>query len=445
MRWHSIIGNWPILCCGKEGVNDMDTLAHIKSLSGIRSMNGIAQLTPAAFPGSHCPMHTALSLAVHISGVSTIVIGTPECSYYSRNIPLSAGHSDSAFHWTYILDSKEIVFGCRKGLTDAILEMDRAGAKAILLISTCIPELIGEDVESLCTELQPQINAPLICVALGNFKCGGYEPGNWKTLFAFRKLIRREGAPDGTVNVLGRSRDDDHSPLPLLLGHLQELGVSLRYLGPESELDDFIQAGQARLNLIVSPFFDQLGEWMERELHIPSVNLHRAYCADEIRASYVQVGQHLDLDLEPGFLEQYREICCLENQVARQAAGLHYVSATIGALQPLPLSLYLSSLGMSPILIHLEEFYPSDTRFKEMLLARGENPPVCLMLNPEADWEAIKSLQPDFVLGDRLYPDDAPPVVRISDLYMRMGFERTKLLLKRLCHVQKEGEANGTL
>ena len=67
------------------------------------------------------------------------------------------------------------------------------------------------------------------------------------------------------------------------------------------------------------------------------------------------------------------------------------------------------------------------------------------MLNPEADWEVIKSLQPDFVLGDRLYPVDAPPVVRISDLYMRMGFERTKLLLKRLCHVQKEGEANGTL
>ena len=247
------------------------------------------------------------------------------------------------------------------------------------------------------------------------------------------------------MNVLGRSKDDDHSPLPLLVGHLQELGISLRYLGPESELDDFIQAGQSRLNLIVSPFFDQLGEWMERELHIPSVNLHSAYRADEIWASYVHVARHLNLDLEPYFLQQYRETCCLENQVARQAEGLCYVSATIGALQPLPLSLYLSSLGMSPMLIHMEEFYPSDAHFKEMLLARGENPPVCLMLNPEADWESIKSLQPDFVLSDRLYPDDAVPTVRISDLYMRTGFERTKLLLMRLCHVQKEEETNGTL
>ena len=67
------------------------------------------------------------------------------------------------------------------------------------------------------------------------------------------------------------------------------------------------------------------------------------------------------------------------------------------------------------------------------------------MLNPEADWESIKSLQPDFVLSDRLYPDDAVPTVRISDLYMRTGFERTKLLLMRLCHVQKEEETNGTL
>lgn len=423
----------------------MEALAHLKCLSAIRSMNAIAQLTPAAFPGSHCPLHTALSLVVHISGVSTIMIGTPECGYYSRNIPLSAECGDTAFHWTYILDSKEIVFGCRKGLTDAALEMDKAGAKAILLISTCIPELIGEDVDSLCTELQPQVNAVLLHVSLGNFKCGGYEPGNWKTLFAFRKLIRREDSPDDTVNVLGRSRDDDHSPLPLLLKQLQELGVTLRYLGPESELDDFIHAGRARLNLIVSPFFDQLGEWMERELSIPGVNLHKVYRADEIRAAYAQVEQYLGLDLEPGFLELYRETDRLEKLTAKQAAGLRYVSATIGALQPLPLSLYLSSLGMSPQLIHMEEFYPGDAHFKELLLAQGENPPVCLMLNPEADWEVIKSLQPGFVLSDRLYPDDAPPVVQISDLYMRVGFERTKLLLERLSNVRKEDEPNGTL
>lgn len=423
----------------------METLAQLKRLSAIRSMNGIAQLTPAAFPGSHCPMHTALSLAVHISGVSTIVIGTPECGYYSRNIPLSAGHGDATFHWTYILDSREIVFGCRKGVTDAVLEMDKAGAKAILLISTCIPELIGEDVESLCTELQPQANAALLHVSLGNFKCGGYEPGNWKTLFAFRKLIRREGISDDTVNVLGRSRDDDHSHLPLLLEQLQELGVTLRYLGPESELDDFIHAGRARLNLIVSPFFDQLGEWMERELSIPGVNLHRVYRADEIRAAYVQVGQHLGLDLEPGFLEQYHETVRLEKQTAKQAAGLHYVSATIGALQPLPLSHYLSSLGISPMLIHMEEFYPGDAHFRELLLAQGENPPICLMLNPEADWEVIKSLQSDFVLSDRLYPDNRRSVIRISDLYMRVGFERTKLLLERLSNVRKDDEPDGTL
>lgn len=423
----------------------MDTLAHLKRLSAIKSMSGIAQLTPAAFPGSHCPMHTALSLAVHISGISTIVIGTPECGYYSRNIPLSVEHSNAIFHWSYILDSKEIVFGCRKGLTDAVLEMDKAGAKAILLISTCIPELIGEDVESLCAELQPKVNATLLHVSLGNFKCGGYEPGNWKTLFAFRKLIRQEGASDGTVNVLGRSKDDDHSPLPLLLCQLEKLDVSLRYIGPESALDDFVNAGQARLNLILSPFFDQLGEWMDQKLNIPGVNLHSVYSADEIREAYVRVGQLLDMNLEQGFLEQYQEIRQLEKQVEKQAARHHYVSATIGALQPLPLSLYLASLKKSPILIHMEEFYTSDAGFKKMLLARGEDPPICLMLNPDADWEIIKRLQPDFVLSDRLYPGSVLPVIRISDLYMRVGFERTKLLLERLCPVWKEGNTDGTL
>lgn len=424
----------------------MFSLAHLKTLSGIRSMNGIAQLTPAAFPGSHCPMHTALSLGVHISGVSTIVIGTPECAYYSRNIPLSAEREKSTFHWTYILDSKEIVFGCRKGLTDAILEMDRAGARAILLISTCIPELIGEDVESLCAELQPRINAPLVSVSLGNFKCGGYEPGNWKTLFAFRKLIQRELPRDGTVNVLGRNLGDDHAPLPLLLEHLEKLGIALRYLGPESTLDDFIHAGQAKLNLIVSPFFDELGEWMERELLIPNVNLHSVYRADEINSSYARVGQYLNLNLDAQFCEQFGEISRLEAQVASAAAGLSYVSAIIGAVLPLPLSLYLSYLGLSPMLIHMEEFYPGDLRYKELLLSYGQNPPICLMLNPEADSAAIKSLRPDFVLTDGSFPDNEPPVVRISDLYMRLGYERTKLLLERLRGLLPQGrDTNGPL
>ena len=160
----------------------MTGIQHLKCLSAVKSMKTIHPLTPAAFPGNHCPMHTALSLGTRIKGVSTLVIGTSECGYYSRNIPITSPYADQSLHWTYILDSKEVVFGFRDGIINTIREMDAAGAKIILLLATCVPELIGEDIDSICYEIQPRIKARLLHIPLGNFKCGSYQPGYWKTL-----------------------------------------------------------------------------------------------------------------------------------------------------------------------------------------------------------------------------------------------------------------------
>lgn len=148
-------------------------------------------------------MHTALSLAVKIRGVSTLIIGTSECGYYSRSVPLSSPYGDEAFHWNYVLDSKEVVFGFRKGLMKAIAEMDKAGARLILLLATCVPELIGEDIESIChasnfqDEEQFQMKATI-------FKNSAYttdrESGWWSFLRAAPcgangVPIRNSGAP----------------------------------------------------------------------------------------------------------------------------------------------------------------------------------------------------------------------------------------------------------
>ena len=64
----------------------MNELKHLKRLSAVKSNAGIKFLTPAAFPGNHCPMHTALALSSNIKGMSTLLIGTAECGNYSRSI-----------------------------------------------------------------------------------------------------------------------------------------------------------------------------------------------------------------------------------------------------------------------------------------------------------------------------------------------------------------------
>lgn len=426
----------------------MNDIKHLKCLLAVRSMTAVRQLTPAAFPGVHCPMHTALSLAVKIRGVSTLIIGTSECGYYSRSVPLSSPYGDEAFHWNYVLDSKEVVFGFRKGLMKAIAEMDKAGARLILLLATCVPELIGEDIESICHEMQQEVNAKLIHLPLGNFKCGGYEPGYWKTLLAMGKTMEKAVNKGTTVNVLGRSRLEEHVPMPHLIEFLEHRGVLLRFLAPDSSLDDFIAAGDARLNLVLSPFMNPLAQWMAKEHDTPFVSLHDVYSVREIDETYSQIGRHLGLEIQQQFTGQMTEAKIAEKTAKASLKNLQYISANIGTVQPLPLSAYLWELGMSPIMIHMAEFYPSDTEWKAKLTGQEVNPIICLMLNEQADMQIIQALCPDMVLGDwGGRQQKQPPSVPILDLYGHVGYERTTAMVERIIRAAgkgKEGFANGT-
>lgn len=427
----------------------MTSIKHLKCLSAINSMANIKQLTPAAFPGNHCPMHTALSLGSRIKGVSTLVIGAAECGYYSRNVPLASPYVGQGAHWSYILDSKEVVFGFRKGLIDAIKEMDRFGAEVLLLLATCLPELIGEDIKSICHEIQPEIKARLITIPLGNFKCGSHQSGYWKTLLAFSELVVKTEKKIRTVNVLGRSVMEKNISMPELLASLNQSGISCRFLAPDSSLDDFLSAGDASLNIVLSPFMNPLAVQMEKEHSIPFVSLHELYHIKDIEKAYSQIDRILGTAVAKESENQRQQTKKLQKKAAVQLKGLSFISANSGALQPLPLSLFLAELGMSPIMVHMEEFYPTDTQWKEKLLAYNHNPIICLMLNEEADEPIIDALCPHFVFGDWGGRNkDNALTVPLQDLYGQVGYERTVVLLERIMKklaAEKGDDENGSV
>jgi len=257
----------------------MNELQHLKRLSAVKTNAGVKFLTPAAFPGNHCPMHTALSLSSNIKGMSTLVVGTSECSTYSRNVIAKPKSKRSKLHWMYVLDASEVVFGCRKGLIEAIKEMDRAGAKAVMLILTCVPEVIGEDIEGIVHETQPQVNARLNFVQMGHFKCNSYPSGYWKTLASFGDLMEQAKTRPDVINVLGRSPEEDHIPMPELLAVLGKRGFHLRMLAPKSDIEDFIAAPDARLSLVLSPYMNPLAEVMWQRYQVPFISLHEIYDA----------------------------------------------------------------------------------------------------------------------------------------------------------------------
>lgn len=423
-------------------------LSHLKRLSAVKSNVGVKFLTPSAFPGSHCPLHPALALAGNIKGLSSLVVGTPECVTYSRIVLSNAAVTPGEQHWMYVLDASEVVFGCRKGLMDALQAMDQAGAKAVLLIATCVPELIGEDIEGLVREAQPKLSARLIPVMMGHFKCNSFPSGSWKTLQAIGTLMEPKATRQQVINVMGRSPDEKIIPLPPILRAMQQQGFSLRCLAPGASLDDFLAAPDAVLNLVLSPFMDPLATAMEQSFGIPAFRLHNVYAAAEIDTLYAAIANKLGIQWGNEFNREQLEALSLQEQARKRLNGCRYICAHIGPVRTMPLAVFLAAMGMEPVLLHLEEFWPDDKNWAEALHAFGYDPLVCHMVNSGADAPLLESLAPDLCLGDLIGAKVRIPCVPyLSDLYGMSGYERTNSLLKKLLHkleqpsVSKKGGA----
>lgn len=417
-------------------------LQHLRRLSAVKSERAIEMLTPAANPGSHCPMHTTLSLAGRMAGVSTLVIGMPECGTYSKMVIPEPYGKQGELHWAYLLDGNEVVFGCSKGLGEAIKEMDAAGARAILLIITCIPNLIAEDVELLVQELEPQLStARLAVVQAAHFTCSSHPPGFWRTLAAMGSFMD-EGPDTGTartINIMsfGPPRNAAGPELEELL---DGQGWQTRYLTPASSLDEYLEAPKASLNLVVSPHFAELAAVMEKRFGIPAVQLHSAYSCAEIGQAYERIADILDIPQKDIASPAQEKLLRLEQEAEECAKGVTF-AITDGHLDPLPLAAYWTRLGLEPLLIHMEGFGQGDKAWGRTIVKSGHDPLICHMANPEADAAVIAELSPGICVG-RLPAPRAPGTVcmeGLSALAATCGYSRSIRMLESLCKaIQQE-------
>lgn len=460
-------------------------LSHLQRLSAVRSDAGVRFLTPAATPGNHCPMHTALAFATTVPGLSTLVVGMPECTVYSR-VVAARSHDATARHWSYVLDDSEVIFGCGEGLAAAIREMDRGGARAIMVIFTCVPELTGEDIEGILYGLRPQVSASLIPLPAGHFKCNSHPQGLRKALASLCALMEpqgagagrdesgrrdaeayrdesdcrgagvrrdesgrrdagaRQGATTRSVNVLGWTPDTARGELPEELQVIRNQGFHLRFLGTGTPIEGFCEAPDAVLNLVLSPWAEQLAQEMERSFAVPFCTLCDAYGIATLDEVFARITELLRLDA-PLFSSKRREHAAILHQQAKDALrGTRYVCAPLGEVSPIPLALYLAELGMEPLLLHIDDFAPAQRAQAQQLNAKGYDPLVCHLVNVRQDAAALQDLDPDFCFG--ALPGKSPSMClpSVGTLRTKLGYDRMIGLLELLLRAveEKEGSAN---
>ncbi len=422
----------------------MDNIAHLNRLSKINSSKSIRFLTPVAHPGSHCPMHSAISIAASIKGISSIVVGARECAYYSRGVPNVADFVNG-FHWTYVMDSNEVVFGCRDGLIKAVRELDAAGAEAVALISTCVPEIIGEDIDGLIKEIQPEIKAKLLCVKVPQFNCNGSATGGLFFYESLISLMNETGSKPGVVNLLGYDPAAFRRACPpKLITLLRESGADVRfYYASEASVSDYARASEACLNLVFSIHNIGLAKRMEERFGIPYVVVHDLYGVKDWDAAIGVVEKILNISAAGRFAAERERALALEGEVSEKLGGRDFIM-TFPYRDTLPLAAYLCDLGLKPLLIHADEYCPHNDVWARRILKSGSDPYVCHMVNEKADAEILNDLPFHICVGKFKYISGGRPCMQdMSDILLKYEYSRTEELLDML--IRCAGDSYGTL
>lgn len=203
-----------------------DILHNIRRLSEVNEQRDIKPLMATSFPGTHCPLMGVLMTVRQLPEAVTVIVGTDECTYYSKllaNMKIFGSLKESCV--SVVIDDYDVTFGTIKKTKKAVAEIFEAGApKCIVLVTTCVLEIIGDDYDALVDELEERYHVPILLVRTEHFQCRDHLPGIERTLTATVKLMRKMPT-ENVVNILGNG-----APLQknsVLLQLLEQAGVQL--------------------------------------------------------------------------------------------------------------------------------------------------------------------------------------------------------------------------
>ena len=377
---------------------EQPVLEKLNRLSNIKSDKDIKSCSHAIYPGTHCPLFGATMIASHMEGLAVLVIGTEECTYYNKDFAiLRNGGIKKDRTYSYVLEENEVVFGCAKGVKEAIREVDKTNPDGILVITTCIPELIGEDIVGICHEVQNDVNAVLMPVQTEHFNQTSHMSGIMRALEAFGGIMEKQEKTEKTVNILGwRGKSLDHTELFMWL---KENGVNVHISLPsKGSIKDVVTAPAAALNIVMDFTALKLAIRMEEEFGVPYVCFDRPLLFEEITASYEKIAEVLDIPFGEGLKIKKEEAIKRVEELKEKLKGKSFVYGNT-MFNVFRYTRFLCDAGMEPKLLSVRELYEGDDVQIQEILDKGHDPYVTKMANIEPLEEAYEILKPDFYVG----------------------------------------------
>ncbi len=368
-----------------------------KKLSEIREDADIIQLSHAIFPGTHCPLFGALMVSSYVKDLAVLNIGTEECTFYGKDFArLRQKGKDLVF--SLVTHKNDITFGMHEKIKNAvqwIVEMHQP--KAILLISTCVVELIGEDVGAVTETLESAWGIPILFVKTEHFKCNSHIPGISDTMAMLVKLMEKKEKQHHVINVLGHRFDGfAENELAKLL---EKYGVSVNMSIPsDCSATQLREAGHASLNIVTDFTALPLAKAMAEKLDQPYVLFEKQLMPERILQGYAAIGKYLDLDWMDEVEQMYNHAVQTMAFARKALEGQRFIYGNT-PMKALECAHFFCELGMKALWVQMRELYADDTGFIADILATGNDPKVSRIANIIPMRDVYDLYQPDVYIG----------------------------------------------
>lgn len=361
------------------GMDGNELLGRLNRLSRVQTIKDIPQLTTALFPGTHCPLMGAAMIAGGIKDCLLVIVGTDECSYYTKSLTLSERYGGiNGRCVSVVLNSHDVTFGSAESMHKAFKEIvAEYRPKCVMLVTTCVIEVIGDDYDAIAEELTKQYSIPVMAVHTEHFKCEDHFPGFERAITACQSIMQPQEC-DGSVNVLGQRFGDfaDTELYALLTKSGVKIGVQLPS-GCTS--DDIRRAPAAKINIVVNDIALPLAQAMQEQYNIPYVYFNRFAAPEKILQAYQHLFAYLELSLLAEVNAKFDECKALEQEILPVVQGVPYIFGNT-QYDCFELNSYLCRLGMVPQLIQSNKLREEDFADIESILA-ATDPYVCKAAN----------------------------------------------------------------
>ena len=413
------------------GMDGNELLGRLNRLSSVQTIKDVPQLTTALFPGTHCPLMGAAMIAGGIDDCLLVIVGTDECSYYTKSLTINERYGGIGGRCvSVVLDSHDVTFGSTESMHKAFAEIvEEYQPKCVMLVTTCVIEVIGDDYDAIAEELTRKYQLPVMAVHTEHFKCEDHFPGFERALTACQRIMQPQKG-DGSVNVLGqRMGNFADTELHRLLA---EAGVKIGVQLPSGcTTEEIRRAPAARVNIVVHDIALPLAQAMQEQYGTPYVYFNRFAAPEKVLQAYQHLFNYLELPL-PAEVDAMLAACKeQEKQLRPLVQGVPYIYGNT-QYDCFELNSYLCSLGLVPQLIQSNHLREDNFTDIQSILEHAD-PYICKAANIAPLQYVYDVLHPWFYMGhefgDRLRAKGIA-LLHSDPAGKMLGFECSSFLLQ---------------